>query len=87
MGKSVIKSVSISREQEEYLQKYPKLSLSSILQTGIEQIKINRKCFEDQIRVLENRLNVLQQKLFDSNEFITDKGLWEEFKNVVDKKN
>ena len=80
MAKSVIKSVSISKEQEEYVNQFPELSLSNILQSGIEQIKQNRKHFEEKIRILNARNEVLQQKLFESNEFITDRGLWEEFR-------
>jgi len=46
MPKSVIKSVSITTEQAKYIEENPPLSLSNILQTGIENIKANRKHFE-----------------------------------------
>jgi len=83
MPKSVIKSVSITTEQAKYIEENPPLSLSNILQTGIENIKANRKHFEDKIRLLNARNEILQQKLFESNEFITEKGLWEDFKKSV----
>jgi len=79
MANFVIKTISITREQQEYLDKFPELKLSSITQAAIQQIIANRQCFEDRIKVLENRNKLLQDKLFKSTDFIAERGLMEEY--------
>jgi hypothetical protein len=68
MGNFVIKSVSLPLEMAQFLDKNSELSLSKIIQSKIKEIIENRTTYENRMKVLENRLTIVCQKLYDANE-------------------
>jgi len=61
-------SVSLSTELHHYLKENPQLSPSKILQVGIKNIIENRKFFQKEKDLLNQRINFLQEKLQEANE-------------------
>lgn len=76
MGKSFIKSVSITEEMFLFLEEHPEISLSTIVQSKLLSIMDFQKPSDIQIRQTKQRLAKALQ-------FISDKGLYEDFKNVA----
>ena len=70
MSNFVIKSVSIPMDMATFLDNNPDLSLSKIIQQRLKEIINQKALYENKNRVLENRLQVLGQKLYEANEEI-----------------
>lgn len=70
MGQNVIKSVSIPQDLADFLDRNPELSLSKIVQSKLIEIMQTKTAYENRIRVYENKMHVLQTKLFEANEEI-----------------
>lgn len=71
-------TISIPREDEEFLLNNPELSPSKIFQTKIKEIRNQRKDFEHLIKVKDN---IIRQM----GAFINDKKLWNEFQEWKNK--
>lgn len=63
-----VHSISINNELEKFLKENPLLSLSKICQTQLYNIKDQTEHQKIKIKVLENKLQQLQEKLWESNE-------------------
>lgn len=68
MTQNVIKSVSMPVELAEFLDRNPELSLSKIVQVRLIEIKEAKVQFESRLKVYENKMRVLQEKLMEANE-------------------
>ena len=73
----------MSEEDSEYLKNNPVLSASKIFQSALDTIRQNRKQTEEEIKVLNTRNEILTKKLTSANEFINEKGLWEEWRKLA----
>ena len=66
-------TISMSQEDYEYLKQDGLLSASKIFQVALANIKINREQDINQIRLLQNKCNILQTKVFELQDEIHGK--------------
>lgn len=65
-----IHSISLNNELEKFIGENPALSLSKVCQAALYNIKEQTEHQKIRIKVLENKLIQLQQKLYEANEEI-----------------
>jgi predicted alpha/beta superfamily hydrolase len=75
---SVILSVSISIEQERFLNEM-QLSPSELIQSAIEQERARSIISAELLKAKEKTISVLQEKLTQMGTFINKKGLTQEY--------
>lgn len=72
-------SISLPIEIAEWFDKNDYISLSKITQASLNNIRVQREEIEKELLKLKKNQNNLINSLTQANQFITDKGLWEEF--------
>lgn len=70
MGKTLIKTVSIPKDMQKFLDDNPDLSLSKICQAKIIEIMQNRRIIFAQVERLIRANKMLQEKLFEAQDMI-----------------
>jgi len=81
MRRSILKSVTIKKHHQEWLDEHPEIGLSQIVQVGIER---QREIFEagmqhKENKLLRERIEKIMQVLERQREFIEERGLLNEF--------
>lgn len=79
---AVILSVSISKEQQDFLNEM-NLSPSELIQTAIEQEKIRSRVSVELLKQKETTISYLQKKLTEMGTFISDNGLMDKYCNTT----
>jgi hypothetical protein len=76
---SLIKTVSITKEQEDFLNEHTDLSLSKICQSKINELMERNKFSDLERQKLLKNISSLQELLEKATTFIDEKGFWGEF--------
>jgi len=66
-------TISMSEEDYEYLKEDGLLSPSKIFQVALHNVRENRKQDINQIKVLQNKCKILQEKVFELEDVLEKK--------------
>ena len=77
-------TISLSKEQSEFLNSQTELSLSKITQMALKEIMERHKIVMNDVQLLQKKTNKLQSYVEKLTLYIETKGLWEDFLHSVD---
>ncbi|MBA7653473.1 hypothetical protein ES703_61322 [subsurface metagenome] len=81
---SKIVTISLNKEQYDFVKSQPELSLSKVAQSAVREIMERHKIVYNDIEILQKKANKLQNYVQKLTKFLEDKGLWEEFLKNTD---
>lgn len=79
-----IHSISLNKEQSEFVKSQTELSLSKVTQSALREIMERHKIVYNDLEVLQRKINKLQSSLNATTKFIEDNNLWEKFVKNTD---
>lgn len=78
---AIIKSVSLNKEQVDFLTENKDIKLSFLVQQTLNNIMERTRTKEQEIALLRNKNQKLSELLEKATKFIEQKGLWGVFEN------
>lgn len=76
---SKIITISLNKEQYDFVKSQPELSLSKVAQSAVREIMERHKIVYNDIEILQKKINKLQTYIQSLTKFIEDENLWEKF--------
>lgn len=77
------KNITIEKEQEDFLEKNPKINISAILRNAIDDMMKHQDPDDANTKELHRKMKVLARVVDNQRKFIEDKGLIDEFINSI----
>jgi len=79
---SKVYTISLPEQLSNFIQDNPELSLSKITQVAIQRIIEDHKFSETELIRSEKARQKLQEELMKATEFITIKGMWDDYVKI-----